>query len=165
MSIYFLIRSSVWVLLVHAGSVLKDMCFSESYVASAVLTWTSRSSSSIFFFLSSVLETSCAILSLIFSISVFWSLAFWTFPKQSSFYFHIQVPSTWNMTCWNLEMTELYICSWHCPLSGPDLIYISLLIIPCIIYYVTNKETLNLELQPFEGELISRKDFWRLPVN
>ncbi len=27
----------------------------------------------------------------------------------------------------------------HCPLSGPDLIYISLLIIPCIIYYVTNK--------------------------
>ncbi len=34
----------------------------------------------------------------------------------------------------------------HCPLSGPDLIYISLLIIPCIIYYVTNKETLNLDL-------------------
>ncbi len=33
----------------------------------------------------------------------------------------------------------------HCPLSGPDLIYISLLIIPCIIYYVTNKETLNRE--------------------
>ncbi len=54
----------------------------------------------------------------------------------------------------------LYICSCvvlllyifffillHCPLSGPDLIYISLLIIPCIIYYVTNKETLNLEIQ------------------
>ncbi len=35
--------------------------------------------------------------------------------------------------------------SLHCPLSGPDLIYISLLIIHCIIYYVTNKETLNLE--------------------
>ncbi len=32
----------------------------------------------------------------------------------------------------------------HCPLSGPDLIHISLLIIPCIIYYVTNKETLTL---------------------
>ncbi len=31
----------------------------------------------------------------------------------------------------------------HCPLSGPDLMYISLLIIPCIIYYVTNKETLE----------------------
>ncbi len=52
----------------------------------------------------------------------------------------------------------LYICSCvvlllfnfyfllHCPLSGPDLIYISLLIIPCIIYYVTNKETLTLTL-------------------
>ncbi len=36
--------------------------------------------------------------------------------------------------------------SLHCPLSGPDLTYISLLIIPCIIYYVTNKETLNLQL-------------------
>ncbi len=33
----------------------------------------------------------------------------------------------------------------HCPLSGPDLIYISILIIPCIIYYVTNNETLNFE--------------------
>ncbi len=33
----------------------------------------------------------------------------------------------------------------HCPLSGPDFSYISLLIIPCIIFYVTNKETLNLE--------------------
>ncbi len=31
----------------------------------------------------------------------------------------------------------------HCPLSGPDLIYLSLLIIPCIIYYVTNKENLE----------------------
>ncbi len=28
----------------------------------------------------------------------------------------------------------------HCPLSGPDLMYISLLIIPCIIYYVTIKK-------------------------
>ncbi len=33
----------------------------------------------------------------------------------------------------------------HCPLSGPDLIYISLLIIFCIIEYVTNKKTLTLE--------------------
>ncbi len=32
----------------------------------------------------------------------------------------------------------------HCPLSWPDLIYISLLIIFCIIEYVTNKWTLNL---------------------
>ncbi len=40
----------------------------------------------------------------------------------------------------------IFICILlHCPLSGPDLIYLSLLIIPCIIYYVTNKETLNLK--------------------
>ncbi len=39
---------------------------------------------------------------------------------------------------------NFYFILLHCPLSGPDLIYISLLIIPCIIYYVTNKETLNL---------------------
>ncbi len=48
----------------------------------------------------------------------------------------------------------IYICSCvvlllynfyslHCPLSRPDLTYISLLIIPCIIYHVTNKETLT----------------------
>ncbi len=35
----------------------------------------------------------------------------------------------------------------HCPLSGPDLIYISLLIISRIIEYVTNKRTLNLFLR------------------
>ncbi len=42
---------------------------------------------------------------------------------------------------------HLYLCIFscvvlhilHCPLSGPDLIYISLLIIFCIIEYVTNK--------------------------
>ncbi len=32
----------------------------------------------------------------------------------------------------------------HRTLSGPDLTYISLLIISCIIEYVTNKKTLNL---------------------
>ncbi len=53
-----------------------------------------------------------------------------------------------------ISFCYLYICSCvvlllynfyslHCPLSGPDLIYISLLIIPCIIYHVTNKETLT----------------------
>ncbi len=54
----------------------------------------------------------------------------------------------------------------HCPLSGPDLNYISLLIIPCIIYHVTNKETLNLE--PWttaedpvhDGIIISPNLFW-----
>ncbi len=48
----------------------------------------------------------------------------------------------------------LYLCIFscvvlhilHCPLSGPVLIYISLLIIFCIIEYVTNKRTLNLKM-------------------
>ncbi len=34
----------------------------------------------------------------------------------------------------------------HCPLSGPVLIYISLLTISCIIEYVTNKRTFNLSV-------------------
>ncbi len=34
----------------------------------------------------------------------------------------------------------------HCPLSGPVLIYISLLIISCIIEYMTNKRTFNLSV-------------------
>ncbi len=47
------------------------------------------------------------------------------------------------------DTTQLLLCYFyiififiilHCPLSGPDLIYISLLIIPCIIYYVTIKK-------------------------
>ncbi len=45
-------------------------------------------------------------------------------------------------SCVVLLLYNLY--SLHCPLSGPDLIYISLLIIPCIIYHVTNKETLTI---------------------
>ncbi len=37
----------------------------------------------------------------------------------------------------------------HCPLSGPVLTYISLLIIPCMIVYVTNnKEPRTLNLEP-----------------
>ncbi len=47
------------------------------------------------------------------------------------------------------------ISIYHQYISGPDLIYISLLIIPCIMYYVTNKETLNLE--PFEKILHLRQ--------
>ncbi len=53
---------------------------------------------------------------------------------------------------YNLILTLFFILffiffySLHCPLSGPDLTYISLLIIPCIIYHVTNKETLNLDI-------------------
>ncbi len=48
----------------------------------------------------------------------------------------------------------IFFYSLNCPLSGPDLTYISLLIIPCIIYHVTNKETLNLEhKQPHSNSL------------
>ncbi len=42
------------------------------------------------------------------------------------------------------QIMTLVLHILHCPLSGPDLIYISLLIISCIIEYVTNK-TLKLE--------------------
>ncbi len=62
-----------------------------------------------------------------------------TFYSYLSFFYHIYA----------LVLCYFYIICicilLHCPLSGPDLIYISLLIIPSIIYYVTNKETLNLE--------------------
>ncbi len=53
-------------------------------------------------------------------------------------------------TFYSLFFTYIYIYSLvllhilHCPLSGPDLTYISLLIIFCIIECVTNKKTLNL---------------------
>ncbi len=40
---------------------------------------------------------------------------------------------------------SFFFFSLHCPLVGPVLIYISLLIISCIIEYVTNKRTLNPE--------------------
>ncbi len=40
----------------------------------------------------------------------------------------------------------------HCPLSGLVLIYISLLIISCIIEYVTNKRTLNPKTQTLKSE-------------
>ncbi len=43
-------------------------------------------------------------------------------------------------------MFHLLFYFLHCPLSGPVLTYISLLIIPCMIVYVTNKQepwTLN----------------------
>ncbi len=39
--------------------------------------------------------------------------------------------------------TRVMLNFLHCPLSGPVLIYISLLIISCIIEYVTNKRTLR----------------------
>ncbi len=54
------------------------------------------------------------------------------------FYLYIYI---YICSCVVLLLYNFY--SLHCPLSGPDLIYISLLIIPCIIYHVTNKETLT----------------------
>ncbi len=49
----------------------------------------------------------------------------------------------------------------HCPLSGPVLIYISLLIISCIIEYVANKITLNLEPLGVRGSTGSTGDWDR----
>ncbi len=54
------------------------------------------------------------------------------------FFFYLYICSCVVLLLYN------FVYSLHCPLSGPDLTYISLLIIPYIIYYVTNKETLNL---------------------
>jgi len=46
-------------------------------------------------------------------------------------------------------------------LSGPDLIYISLRIIFCIIEYVTNKRTLNLVYNAsFEMHLMASVNLW-----
>ncbi len=58
----------------------------------------------------------------------------------SFFYLYIYI-YIYICSCVVLLLYNFY--SLHCPLSGPDLIYISLLIIPCIIYHVTNKETLT----------------------
>ncbi len=58
----------------------------------------------------------------------------------SCFYLYIYI-YIYICSCVVLLLYNFY--SLHCPLSGPDLIYISLLIIPCIIYHVTNKETLT----------------------
>ncbi len=43
----------------------------------------------------------------------------------------------------SLHILPLIFIFLLCPLSGPVLIYISLLIISCIIEYVTNKRTLT----------------------
>ncbi len=67
------------------------------------------------------------------------SLFYYTFYSLFLFlpiYIYIYICS-----CVVLLLYNFY--SLHCPLSGPDLIYISLLIIPCIIYHVTNKEILT----------------------
>ncbi len=62
------------------------------------------------------------------------------FTLYFSFFTYIPICSCVVLLLYNFIRILL-----HCPLSGLDLIYISLLITPCIIYYVTNKEILNLE--------------------
>ncbi len=57
-------------------------------------------------------------------------------------YIYIYIYSCVVLLLYNLMLILFIFYSLHCPLSGPDLTYISLLIIPCIIYHVTNKETL-----------------------
>ncbi len=69
------------------------------------------------------------------------SLFYYTFYSYF-FYLYIYIYIyIYICSCVVLLLYNFY--SLHCPLSGPDLIYISLLIIPCIIYHVTNKETLT----------------------
>ncbi len=62
------------------------------------------------------------------------------------FFTYIYIYSCVVLLLYNLILIFFFFFfnSLHCPLSGPDLTYISLLIIPCIIYHVTNKETLTL---------------------
>ncbi len=70
-------------------------------------------------------------------------------------FFYLYIYSCVVLLLYNLILTlflifyiYFFFYSLHCPLSGPDLTYISLLIIPCIIYHVTNKETLKPWTQP-----------------
>ncbi len=63
----------------------------------------------------------------------------------SSFFTYIYIYALVWCYSYIIFVIFFFYYSLHCPLSGPDLTYISLLIIPCIIYHVTNKETLNLE--------------------
>ncbi len=71
------------------------------------------------------------------------------------FFLPIYIYSCVVLLLYNLILILFYFYSLHCPLSGPDLTYISLLIIPCIIYHVTNKETLNLEPWPWTTKPVS----------
>ncbi len=66
-------------------------------------------------------------------------------PQYCTFYFIAH----FTLYVFLLFFTYIYIYTrvvlhiLHCPLSGPDLAYISLLIIFCIIEYVMNTKTLN----------------------
>ncbi len=71
----------------------------------------------------------------LYSITHF-TLYFFFLPIYIYIYIYIYI-------CFCVVLLLYNFYSLHCPLSGPDLIYISLLITPCIIYHVTNKETLT----------------------
>ncbi len=69
--------------------------------------------------------------------STFYSFFFFLYPTLTYIYIYSLV------LCF-----IFYFIFLHCPLSGPVLTFISLLIIPCMIVYVTNNKepwTLNLE--------------------
>ncbi len=68
------------------------------------------------------------------------TLLFFTYIYIYNIYIYIYYIYIYMLLCVLLLYNFYYL---HCPLSGTDLIYISLLIIPCIIYHVTNKETLT----------------------
>ncbi len=67
--------------------------------------------------------------------------------KSTVYVLHILFYCTFYSLFFLIFIFYLYLCLsscvvshiLHCPLSGPDLTYISLLIIFCIIEYVTNK--------------------------
>ncbi len=63
----------------------------------------------------------------------------------SLFYFIVFLLIFLSYSYLYLNMLLCYVSSFififlHCPLSGPVLTYISLLIVPCMIVYVTNKQ-------------------------
>ncbi len=76
------------------------------------------------------------------SILFFAHLIVLHFLFHCTFYSYFSFFTIYMLLCCYFYIIFIFILL-HCPLSGPD--FISLLIIPCIICYVTNKETLNLE--------------------
>ncbi len=69
-----------------------------------------------------------------------------TFYSLFYFYFILSFCSYFYVTLTYIYISSLVLCIifylifLHCPLSGPVLTYISLLIIPCMIVYVTNNK-------------------------
>ncbi len=69
----------------------------------------------------------------------FYSLFYFLFYFILSF-FHIFSYSYLYLYIFSCVMFHFLLIFLHCPLSGPVLTYISLLIIPCMIVYVTNNK-------------------------